>query len=252
MRSRNPKTGVSNRATNNGETDETIKSELLTEGQKVNREKNGERVSRTYRRNTVIDVIRVRPRRIGAVHPSGGGGWDARTGQRTIAITKRVVFRTLQVRLRSANPFDKPVIHANFFADPADLDRIVEAIKMVIELSKTEPFRRLGSTLPRDPLVGCGHLEFGSDPYWACCVQTMTMQMHHQSGTCKMGPKWDRNAVVDAQLRVYGVDGLRVIDCSIMPTITGGHTVAPAYMIGEKGADLVKSAWLKNGTRPSR
>lgn len=128
-----------------------------------------------------------------------------------------------------------------------DLNRIVEGIKMVIELSKTKAFQRFGSTLPRDPLVACKHLEFGSDAYWTCCVQTMTMQMHHQSGTCKMGPTWDRNAVVDAQLKVYGVNRLRVIDCSIMPTITGGHTVAPAYMIGEKGADLVKHTWL-NGT----
>jgi len=61
-----------------------------------------------------------------------------------------------------------------------------------------------------------------------------------------MGPEWDRNAVVNSQLKVYGVKKLRVIDCSIMPTITGGHTVAPAYMIGEKGADLVKSDWLNN------
>jgi len=135
------------------------------------------------------------------------------------------------------------VINANFFADPVDLDRIVEGIKMAIELSKTAAFQRYGSKLLQKPMAGCKHLEFGTDPYWACCVQTMTMQMHHQSGTCKMGPADDRNAVVDPELRVYGVNKLRVIDCSIMPTITGAHTVAPAYMIGEKGADLVKSAW---------
>uniref|UniRef100_A0A2S2Q5M4 Glucose dehydrogenase n=1 Tax=Sipha flava TaxID=143950 RepID=A0A2S2Q5M4_9HEMI len=155
-----------------------------------------------------------------------------------------------QVRLRSANPFDKPVINGNFFADPMDLNRIVEGIKMAIELSKTKAFQKYGSRLHQNPMPGCQHLEFGSDRYWECCVQTMTMQMHHQSGTCKMGPAWDRNAVVDPQLKVYGVNGLRVIDCSIMPTITGGHTVAPAYMIGEKGADLVKLSWPtgNNGT----
>lgn len=151
-----------------------------------------------------------------------------------------------QVRLRSANPFDKPVINANFFTDPMDLKRIVEGIKMTIDLSKTKAFQKYGSTLHKTPMLGCRHLEFGTDPYWECCVQTMTMQMHHQSGTCKMGPEWDRNAVVNYQLKVYGVNRLRVIDCSIMPTITGAHTVAPAYMIGEKGADLVKSFWLNN------
>ncbi|XP_050435844.1 glucose dehydrogenase [FAD, quinone]-like [Adelges cooleyi] len=149
-----------------------------------------------------------------------------------------------QVRLRNANPHSKPMIRANFFEDSVDLNRIVEGIKMIIELSKTKAFQKYGSTLNTRPMPGCKHLQFGSDSYWACCVQRLTMQMHHQSGTCKMGPDYDKNAVVNSQLLVYGISKLRVIDCSIMPTITGGHTVAPAYMIGEKGADLVKSTWL--------
>lgn len=147
--------------------------------------------------------------------------------------------------MRSADPFDKPVINANFFTKRIDLYRIIEGIKMIIELSKTKAFQKYGSRLHETPMYGCRHLDFGTDEYWACCIETMTMQMHHQSGTCKMGPEYDRNAVVDSQLRVYGVNKLRVIDCSIMPTITGAHTVAPAYMIGEKGADLVKSTWSK-------
>jgi len=115
---------------------------------------------------------------------------------------------------------------------------------MAIELNKTPSFQKLGSTLNTRTVPGCRHLTYGTDQYWACCVQTLTMQMHHQAGTCKMGPKTDRNAVVNPNLMVYGVSKLRVIDCSIMPTITGAHTVAPAYMIGEKGADLIKSTWL--------
>lgn len=146
--------------------------------------------------------------------------------------------------MRSVNPFEEPIIHANFFTDSLDLKRIVEGIKMIIKLSQTKAFKKYGSELHRKPMVGCAHIEFGTDDYWSCCVQTMTMQMHHQCGTCKMGPEWDRNAVVNHQLKVYGVNHLRVIDCSIMPTITGAHTVAPTYMIGEKGADLVKSTWL--------
>lgn len=146
--------------------------------------------------------------------------------------------------MRNANPYTKPLIRANFFDNPIDLYRIVEGIKMIIELSKTPAFQKLGSTLNPRSVPGCKHIPFGSDSYWACCIQRLTMQMHHQSGTCKMGPDYDRNAVVNPQLMVYGVSRLRVIDCSIMPTITGAHTVAPAYMIGEKGADLVKTTWL--------
>lgn len=59
-----------------------------------------------------------------------------------------------------------------------------------------------------------------------------------------MGPAWDKEAVVDPRLRVYGVSGLRVVDASIMPTIPSGNTNAPAIMVGEKGADLIKQDWL--------
>lgn len=63
-----------------------------------------------------------------------------------------------------------------------------------------------------------------------------------------MGPYWDQEAVVDSQLRVYGIKGLRVIDASIMPNMVSGNTNAPVIMIGEKGADLVKEFWTKTAS----
>lgn len=64
-----------------------------------------------------------------------------------------------------------------------------------------------------------------SDDFWGCLAQHYTQTIYHPAGTCKMGPKNDRMAVVDPQLRVYGVMNLRVVDCGIMPTITTGNTV---------------------------
>lgn len=66
---------------------------------------------------------------------------------------------------------------------------------------------------------------------------------YHAAGTCAMGKSSDPESVVDEQLRVNGVKGLRVADCSIMPVLHSGHTQMPAYGIGEKAADLIKAAW---------
>lgn len=78
------------------------------------------------------------------------------------------------------------------------------------------------------------------------------MTIYHMSGSCKMGPAYDPMAVVDPKLRVYGVAGLRVIDASIMPTITNGNINAPVIMIAEKGADLIKEYWLTGKLRRRR
>lgn len=85
-----------------------------------------------------------------------------------------------------------------------------------------------------------------SDRYWECCVRGYTSSLQHQVGTCKMGPRSDPTAVVNAELKVHGVSKLRVVDASIMPVLPSAHTNAVVFMIGEKGADLVKRDW-KNG-----
>lgn len=97
-----------------------------------------------------------------------------------------------------------------------------------------------GVRVHKKKLPGCEDFEFGSDEYWGCTVRQITAQYHHPSGTCKMGLRSDPTTVVDSRLRIHGIKRLRVVDVSIMPTITGGHTMAPAYMIGEKAADMIK------------
>ncbi|XP_014274994.1 glucose dehydrogenase [FAD, quinone] [Halyomorpha halys] len=141
------------------------------------------------------------------------------------------------VRLRNKNPLSKVRIYNNFLQVQRDIEILVEGLKMAVELAKTPPFQAFGARLIDNPFPQCRHLQFGSDKYWECTVRTMTCQWHHQCGTCKMG------TVVDSRLRVFGVTNLRVADASVMPTITGGHTQAPAYVIGEKAADLIREDW---------
>nr|CAH7724670.1 unnamed protein product [Callosobruchus chinensis] len=148
------------------------------------------------------------------------------------------------VRLRNKNPFAPPLIHANYFDDPHDIKTLVEGAKIAINISESRAFKRFGSRLHRIPFPNCKHLQFASDAYWECHIRTISMTIYHPVGTCKMGPDSDKEAVVDPRLRVYGVSGLRVIDASIMPTIPSGNTNAPAIMVGEKGADLIKEDWL--------
>lgn len=147
------------------------------------------------------------------------------------------------VRLNSNSPLEQPKLIPNYFAHQEDIDVLVEGIKLAVNVSNTRAFQRFGSRLHNIPLPGCRHLTFESDEYWACCIKQFTFTIYHPAGTCKMGPSWDKTAVVDPRLRVYGVAGLRVVDASIMPTIVNGNPNAGVIMIGEKAADLIKEDW---------
>nr|CAD7425103.1 unnamed protein product [Timema monikensis] len=148
------------------------------------------------------------------------------------------------LKLKSANPLDKPQIFARYLSHPADVDTLVEGIKIGIQMSKTPTLQRYGFSLDTTPVMGCENLTFGCDEYWECAVRRQTGPENHQAGSCRMGPSGDPGAVVDPELRVFGIDRLRVIDASIMPKVTSGNTNAPVVMIAEKGADLIKSRWF--------
>lgn len=148
-----------------------------------------------------------------------------------------------RIKLRSKNPMDAPIIQPNFFSHPADLEIILEGVKFAINISMTQPFQAYGSRLHTIKIPGCRKFIFASDDYWRCAIKHMPSMMNHEIGTAKMGPPSDKNAVVDSQLRVYGIENLRVVDASIMPTMPTGHINAAIYMVGEKGADMIKETW---------
>ncbi|XP_031636386.1 glucose dehydrogenase [FAD, quinone] [Contarinia nasturtii] len=151
---------------------------------------------------------------------------------------------TGSIRLRSRNPFDYPYIYPNYFFDDSDLKTLVEGVKIAVAVSQTNSMQRFGSKLIAYKWPGCAHLESFTDEFWECMIRQYSATVYHPVGTCKMGPYWDSTAVVDPELRVYGVRGLRVIDASIMPKLVGANTNAPVMMIGEKGADMIKEFWI--------
>ena len=81
---------------------------------------------------------------------------------------------------------------------------------------------------------------YDSDEFWECAVRYATGPENHQAGSCKMGPASDPLAVVDPELQVHGIEGLRVADASVMPVVTSGNPHATVVMIGERAADFIK------------
>jgi choline dehydrogenase len=139
-----------------------------------------------------------------------------------------------EIRLKSTNPRDAPLIDPAYFADPADLAHLVQGVRQSRDIASTAPLSRF-VVKEIHPGPACMSDEAIRDK-----IRADVNTIFHPVGTCKMGS--DGAAVVDAQLRVRGIGGLRVADASIMPEIIGGNTNAPVIMIAEKAADLVRGA----------
>jgi choline dehydrogenase len=141
-----------------------------------------------------------------------------------------------QLRLRSADPAIRPIVDLGFFADPYDLPRFLEGIRLARRLARTEP---LSGLVIKEQFPGSATSDASGD--LALAVRAQVSTYNHASGTCRMGPAANPNAVVDMHGQVHGLDGLFVIDASIMPTIPAGNTNIPTVMVAERCA-----AWLAN------
>ena len=137
------------------------------------------------------------------------------------------------VGLSSADPLAAPLIDPNFFGDAADLETMVAGFKVTRRLLETPALR----ALQKKDMYTEG---VETDEQIRALMRQRVDTVYHPVGTCKMGAG-DPMAVVDPKLKVHGVEGLRVVDASIMPTLIGGNTNAPTIMIGEKAADMIKA-----------
>lgn len=135
------------------------------------------------------------------------------------------------IGLKSADPLDDPRICANYLEHPDEVREMIEGIRLARRVFGVPAFQRISG----------GEVEPGSqvqsDSQLAADIRRRAETIYHPVGTCKMGI--DPMAVVDPKLRVRGVDGLRVADASIMPTLIGGNTNAPVKVIAERASRMI-------------
>jgi choline dehydrogenase/4-pyridoxate dehydrogenase len=139
-----------------------------------------------------------------------------------------------RLELASADPHQPPRIRQNFLATDRDWATLRAGLRLVREVGRQSALRPFvaGESAPGP--------EKTSDDQLDAHIRATAISVHHPLGTCKMGVASDPMAVVDGALRVFGIDGLRVVDASVMPDMVGGNINAPVIMIAEKAADLIR------------
>jgi len=137
-----------------------------------------------------------------------------------------------RVQLTSADPSEIPIIDPNYLSVPREVEVLVKAIRFARSLTRTRAFEEFG--LLNEILPG---RNVRSDSELAEYVRNRIETCFHPACTCRMGV--DNLSVVDPELRVHGLEGLRVVDASVMPSLINGNTNGPTIMIAEKAADLI-------------
>jgi choline dehydrogenase len=137
-----------------------------------------------------------------------------------------------RLRLRSADPRWRPAIDPNYYDDPRDFDAIIAGLRTVQDIAR-QPAIAKYLDKPFKPT----NLDEITDDELAEHVRELTQTLYHPVGTCAMGT--GENAVVDPELKVHGVDNLRVVDASVMPVVPRGNTNAPTIMVAEKAASHI-------------
>ena len=144
------------------------------------------------------------------------------------------------IQLKSADPFDYPILDPQYLTDKRDINEFIAGIRMWENFMGTPTMKNLGVNIDQSKMSFCSQHEFRSDAYWECYTRHLAVTVYHHSCTCKMGAMNDPTAVVDPKLRVKEIKGLRVVDASIFPNVISGNTNAATIMVAEKAADLIR------------
>jgi len=135
------------------------------------------------------------------------------------------------VRLASNDPTAKPIVHNAFYSEGDDMQRMIAGLRLALDICGQDAMKPYCAE-PFNTPVG------DSDETLRAHAARTTFAIYHPVGTCRMGT--DAGAVVDAQLRVNGLEGLRVVDASVMPTVPRGNTNAPTIALAERAAELIR------------
>ncbi|KAF2891390.1 hypothetical protein ILUMI_14783 [Ignelater luminosus] len=149
------------------------------------------------------------------------------------------------ITLKTKDPLDYPLMDSNHYSDPDgdDMREMLTLIKDVLDISNTPAFQAIDSKYVSNPLPACTNCRHLSDDYWRCALRQLTFSLLHAVATCRMGPKSDKTAVVDKELKVYGISGLRVADASVIPFPLSANPTAAVYMVAEITSDLIRKEY---------
>lgn len=180
--------------------------------------------------HTAVPDLQVQMRPFSMISKSGMYKADSAPAL-TASTTLLRPYSVGSVTLRSANPKEAPRMVANYLTDARDMHPLIEGIRVIRKIFAASPFREhfKGELLPGVP--------YQTDQELTEYLRANAQSMYHPVGTCKMGQ--DADAVVDHKLRVIGMEGLSIVDASVMPRIPSGNTNAPTIMIAEKAADML-------------
>jgi choline dehydrogenase len=168
-----------------------------------------------------------------ASYAEGVQGQLEREPGMTIAVWQQRPESAGWVRLKSRDPFQAPLIQPNYLAAAEDRRVLLAGMKLARALLATKPLQ------PYYDHEAYPGPQVQSDDELLATAKERGTTIFHPAGTCRMGPATDPTAVVDDQLRVHGMEGLRVIDASIMPMMISANLNASSLMIGDKGADMI-------------